>query len=60
MFGIVHHISNLRFDGLKDVTEIPEAVSIERLQLRHENTWQSTSVWQKSIVLNGNWREVGV
>jgi len=34
-------------------------VYIEQLQLHRENTWQSTSVWQKSIVLNGNWREVG-
>jgi len=27
---------------------------IEQLQLRHENTWLSTLVWQKGIVLNGS------
>jgi len=32
-------------------------LEIERLQLRHENTWLSTSVWQKywaSMALNGS------
>ena len=28
---IQHAISDLRFDGLKDVTETPEAVSIRRI-----------------------------
>jgi len=28
--------------------------------LTAQNMWQSTSVWQKSVVLNGSWMEVGV